>query len=333
MEIINDSATRYYQTYLSENMYVEDNGGYLVCIDCVLGRSGSQEYTERELGLSNSSNMVSVYRLEENVFDDDSINSLDGRPFTLYHPKELVNVENYKKYAVGEVFNVHREDNNIIGNIRVFDKKVIDLIVNKKMRELSLGYTNTLVKDEEKGIYKFINILYNHLALVKKGRAGNSMITDSEESEENMEEEKKENEMLKKDVELDNKLAELLPKVLGAVESLEKKIVALEEKVSVMEGIGKGKVVEDCSKDEDKKQVADEAPQAQEEKKVIKVNLANDEEIKIDHDLEMQVYLNKFNRANFDTQKDYEQGIKKLCKTNSMVVDYRKHLLDKQLNK
>lgn len=185
-----------YKIQLSEHMELEKNGNYLVCKDATLGRCGVMQYTKKELGLSNSNELVNVYRMEEDLFDKDSLSSLEGRPLTLTHPNELVTSSNYQKYAKGEVFNVRRDGNNIIGDIRVCDKECIDLILNKKMRELSLGLENNLVKDEQKGIYKFVNIIYNHLALVFKGRAKTAMICDSEKGEEDME--KVQNEQLDK---------------------------------------------------------------------------------------------------------------------------------------
>ena len=167
------------KSYLSDNIYFDQNG-FLVCENAILGRSGIYKYRGKSLGLD-TNDIVEILRDEEDVFNEDSLNSLNLRPFTLEHPREEVTMENVKKYSKGEVYNVRREGNNIIGDIIVKDKDVANKIVNKELNELSLGYKQDLYYDEETKFYKFKNIIYNHLALVKKGRAGNAMILDSQE--------------------------------------------------------------------------------------------------------------------------------------------------------
>lgn len=167
------------KSYLSDNMYYDQNG-FLVCENAILGRSGIYKYRGTSLGLD-TTDIVEILRDEEDVFNEESLNSLNLRPFTLEHPREEVTINNVKKYSKGEVYNVRREGDNIVGDIIVKDKAVIDKIVNKELNELSLGYKQDLYYDEESKFYKFKNIIYNHLALVKKGRAGNAMILDSQE--------------------------------------------------------------------------------------------------------------------------------------------------------
>ena len=67
--VIKDGILQKFITTLTDNMYYDQNG-YLVCTDAVLGRTGSQEYTKRELGIDNSNDIIEVYRLEEYVFDE-----------------------------------------------------------------------------------------------------------------------------------------------------------------------------------------------------------------------------------------------------------------------
>ena len=174
-----DSISIKYRIQLSEKTYV-DNDGYLVCEDAIFGRIGVQEYAKGELGIpGNPNEAVEVYRKPEYIFDEESLSTLDGKPLTLGHPKVKVNINNYNQFAKGFVQNVHHDDNNIIGDIRVTDKKVREIIESRSMRELSLGYDMVLCQDEENdNVYFCKDIVYNHLALVKQGRAGNAMILD-----------------------------------------------------------------------------------------------------------------------------------------------------------
>ena len=167
------------KSYLSDNKYIDQNG-FLVCENASLGRCGIYKYRGSSLKLK-TDEIIEVLRDEEDVFNEESLNSLNLRPFTLDHPAEPVTIDNVKLYSKGEVYNVRREGDNIVGDIIVKDKAVINEIIKKKRNELSLGYTQDLYYDEESKFYKVKNIIYNHLALVKKGRAGNAMILDSQE--------------------------------------------------------------------------------------------------------------------------------------------------------
>lgn len=313
--LIKDSILQKFYTTLTENIYYDQNG-YLVCTDAVLGRTGSQEYTEKELGISNSNDIVDVYRLEEYVFEEDSMNSLEGRPLTLNHPKELVTIENHNQLAKGEVFNVRREGNNIVGDIRVTDSKVAKLILDKKMRDLSLGYTQDLKYDEEKGIYYFTNIIYNHIALVKKGRAGNAIIKDEEIVMEGNEEQ------------MEEMIKEILAKLGGIEERLGKvedacstKDEGKEEKVEkVEEEKAEEKVVE---KEEEKEEKVEDAQKiidainelattikdskVEEKEETTKVVLdETPEETQVqDHDIEMQNYFYELQKTPNETEKQY----------------------------
>ena len=174
-----DSISSKYRIQLSEKTYI-DNDGYLICEDAIFGRIGVQEYAKGELGIpGNPNEAVEVYRRPEYIFDEESLSTLDGKPLTLGHPKVKVNINNYNQFAKGFVQNVHHDDNNIIGDIRITDKEVRDIIESRRMRELSLGYDMVLCQDEEnEDVYFCKDIVYNHLALVKQGRAGNAMILD-----------------------------------------------------------------------------------------------------------------------------------------------------------
>ena len=165
----------YTVTQLSKNMYL-DNDGMLVCKNAVLGKAGTQAYAGYELGLD-TTDVILLHRPETEVFDSESLSSLKGKTLTLNHPDEDVTAENYNHLAKGFVLDVRREGNLIIGDIKITDPDVIDLVMNKEMVELSLGYDTKLVKSDD-GKFNQTEIVYNHLALVKKGRAEVARIVD-----------------------------------------------------------------------------------------------------------------------------------------------------------
>jgi len=116
-------------------------------------------------------------RHPDEVFTHESLNTLKMIPVTLDHPPVFVDAENAHLYQVG--FTGERYDVNedkIIVSITVTHQDAINAILEDK-QELSMGYYVDLT--EEKGSYKGEEYeyrqslpLYNHLAIVAKGRAG-----------------------------------------------------------------------------------------------------------------------------------------------------------------
>lgn len=186
---IKDKLSTNFITKISEHRY-KDQNGYLICQDAILGRTGVQEYLDKELNLGSANRVIDVYRDEEDVFDPVSLSSLEGRPITINHPKESVTSKNHSKLAKGFVKNVRRDGEFIIGDLVIQDEEAIELVETGKLKELSLGYDMNLDYDEDNAKYKFTDILYNHLAIVKRGRAGVAAIID-ERKEPIVEEEKK----------------------------------------------------------------------------------------------------------------------------------------------
>lgn len=112
------------------------------------------------------------YRPPEEAFKTDSLASLMGKPITIGH-KAMVNAGNASRLSpVGTVLSEGRQDgNNIKADIVIYN-------LDTDARELSCGYRLDL--DETPGTtpegehYDAIqrNIVYNHIAIVPKGRAG-----------------------------------------------------------------------------------------------------------------------------------------------------------------
>ena len=132
------------------------------------------------------------YRPPEEAFNDDSLQSIRGKPVTLGHHGMVTadNIGNAK--AVGTVLSAARKDGNTIrADVVIYNLDTTD-------RELSCGYMTTL--DETAGVtpdgehYDAVqrNIRYNHLAIVTRGRAGVARLNLDgeqyiEESEDSME--------------------------------------------------------------------------------------------------------------------------------------------------
>ena len=133
----------------------------------VLSRTGIFVY------LNADGSLRKEYRPAEEVFNNDSLASLRGKPITIDHAEGEVTTANVKHLTVGTVLSEGRQDgDNLRGDIVIHAPEDIG-----NRRELSLGYTLDL--DETPGEfngerYDAIqrNIRYNHLSVVKKGRAG-----------------------------------------------------------------------------------------------------------------------------------------------------------------
>src|SRR5690625_463571 len=153
--------------------------GYLVATAKV-ARTGVQKYYDAELGDVatragfNPSDIVRVYRHPDQVFAQDTLNSLARVPVTIDHPRESVNADNWSQYAVGEVGDAFTKDGEwIIVNPMIKDAKGIEA-AKTTHKEISMGYRANIVKARD-GIdedFEMTDIRMNHLALVSRGRAG-----------------------------------------------------------------------------------------------------------------------------------------------------------------
>ena len=117
-------------------------------------------------------------RHPDDVFDPESMKTLQYAPVTVEHPPVMVDPTNVKEYSVGhttERVEVNREMVDV--DLIVEDQRGIDYVQKSGIRELSSGYLADI--EEEEGTYNGApynyrqkNIRYNHLAMVKRGRAG-----------------------------------------------------------------------------------------------------------------------------------------------------------------
>lgn len=163
----------------SERTYTDE--GFLQ-VPARISRTGIQDYLAVEMGLSDRepTDIVKVYRPEEEVFADNSLSSFANKPVTDNHPPELVNAKNSKQYSVGFSGPEIMKDGMFVKAVlNVTDEDAIKNIESGKV-ELSNGYTCDI--DWTPGVtpdgeqYDAIqrNIKGNHIAIVERGRAGAS---------------------------------------------------------------------------------------------------------------------------------------------------------------
>ena len=190
-QLILDAPDSYYLTEkISENWY-KDNRGFLILTEVVAARTGTQNYIGRELGVSDPDLINEIFYLErpeEEVFHPDALKSYEGAPFTDNHPVEKnVNVRNSRNLTKGHCRNARKasyKDKNgeslVLVDVVVTDESMIKKIENGQLH-VSAGYSwDYEVIDLDKRRIKVKNIRINHLASVKRGRAGTAMIMDED---------------------------------------------------------------------------------------------------------------------------------------------------------
>lgn len=164
---------------ISQNRYKTPEG-FLVCLNCILSRTGKQTYTKSEVFGGDDETEIEVDRTPQEVFSPQTLASFENKPLTIQHPDEDVTVENYGEYAKGFIRNIRKGTDNgqdvMIGDIVVTDKEAIEKIESGELLDLSCGY-DCDIQDEEHPQQR--NIRGNHVALCEQGRAGCARIVDS----------------------------------------------------------------------------------------------------------------------------------------------------------
>lgn len=163
----------YYGDRISPHM-TESPEGYLICHDVPIARTGPQEYLARELALDGDpERLITVDRRPEDVFEDATLASFEGKPVTDGHPGENVGPENYAAYQKGHVQNVRRKGDYIVADLYINDAGLAEQVRNGIKREVSCGYLCDYVPDGAG--YRQEKIRGNHVAVVPRGRAGHEV--------------------------------------------------------------------------------------------------------------------------------------------------------------
>lgn len=172
-----------------------DESGYLRD-EPVVARTGVLTYFEKD-----GKKRIELRRASE-VFREDSLESYSGQAITIGHGA-MVNAKNFKKHGVGTALGVGRQDGeNVRVPIIIQDERAVSAARDQKLNSLSVGYnvnyiprpgmwnslTDEIIYNDERndkqGDQEFIgkewvyfdgeqtDIKVNHIALVRKGRAG-----------------------------------------------------------------------------------------------------------------------------------------------------------------
>jgi len=153
--------------------------GFLAA-EAKVARTGIQLYRGVECGRPEM-DTVRVYRPESEVFAKDALLSFAARPVTIDHPSEMIDKDNWKKYAVGQTGEEVARDGEFVRlSLLLMDSEAISEVEAGK-RQLSLGYTTDLkweageTKDGEKYDAIQTEIRGNHLAVVARARGGSAL--------------------------------------------------------------------------------------------------------------------------------------------------------------
>ena len=144
-----------------------------------VARTGIQDYLASELKLPGDPNrIVKVFRPEEEVFKDESLESYNHSDATNDHPSKLVDSKSFKEVTVGHVASKGVRDGDfVLIDLIIKDAETIKLIESGKA-ELSAGYEAEYIKEsgttDSGEDYEFIqrDIKINHVAVVNSARAG-----------------------------------------------------------------------------------------------------------------------------------------------------------------
>lgn len=174
----------YYGSRISEHM-TKTPEGFLICHDVPIARTGRQDYLPAEIG-QEGTELVPVYRTEEEVFSPGAMASFEGKPVTADHPPTAVVPDNFGMYLKGHAQNVHRgkdaDADLLMADLFIDDRDLIRQI-DDGLREVSCGYECDYVSDEQGRLIQR-RIRGNHVAIVEAGRAGSRVsIKDSANTE------------------------------------------------------------------------------------------------------------------------------------------------------
>lgn len=159
----------------SGSFVVRKTGAGGLVLDAALTRTGIFTY------IGHGGKEIRELRPEAEVFRADSIASLRDLPVTDRHPPRAVTPQNARQYRRGHVSGeAKREDSKISAQLVLDDAELIAAVERRDRTEVSCGYTCDT--DETPGVFEGKaydrvqkNIVYNHVAIVERGRAGSEV--------------------------------------------------------------------------------------------------------------------------------------------------------------
>lgn len=181
-----------YDTAPIREMTTDAQTGFIHVTDVPIARVGVFPYMKADGSVEMEA------KLPTELLSDSTVQSANNRPITNDHPNGLVTKDNATQLAKGfTADNAHVENGTLRVDMTIMDGKLIDAINNGK-QELSIGFQTDVApaQGEYQGVkYDSVqkNIQINHVAVVKRGRAGHSvrLIGDSAEMVEDVPDSKK----------------------------------------------------------------------------------------------------------------------------------------------
>ncbi|KLU15085.1 MULTISPECIES: DUF2213 domain-containing protein [Xenorhabdus] len=149
--------------------------GYVVTT-ATITRAGPVEYYGHEVGLTGKdiNKKVTIHRTIEELSKPETLKSFDGLTLTLTHPDSgEVNADEWKDKTIGHIQNVRADSDYIVCDAYLKDAKAIQILEEKGIRELSVGYEPAELEDRNGELHQ-INIRGNHVAVVAEGRLGDT---------------------------------------------------------------------------------------------------------------------------------------------------------------
>lgn len=215
--------------YDIENVFHKTPEGYLTGNICITG-IGVFSYMGENGKIHKRLRRHEVLREATDLFNN--------KPITLHHPEEDVTSENADKLSVGLSSNNAIFDGyNSFVTVTIINKKAVEAIENKEVEAISCGYEGEVISrsgnwhgvDYDQELIKITNC--NHIALVKRGRAGDSVIFKVGDSMDSFEHNKKENNNMKTFI-LDGVQYEAAEEVISELKKVQK---SLDEAVKALD--------------------------------------------------------------------------------------------------
>ena len=163
-----------YDTATINKFSVDSQTRFLHVKDAPIARVGVFPY------IDSGGKVTMEAKLPDDLLTDSAVESANSKPITDDHPPESVNTTNTGRYMKGfTANNAHVDGDKIKVDMPITDSALIKEIQGGK-QELSIGFQTDLVP--MKGTYKGMqydsaqkNIQINHVAVVRRGRAGHSV--------------------------------------------------------------------------------------------------------------------------------------------------------------
>lgn len=164
-------TTRVDNNIISIGKLKPDQNGWLKIPNIRATRAGIFKYKDAQ------GNTVRELRPRDEVFNEESMNSLSLVPFSIEHNGGLLTPDTVEKYQAGSVGDtVRKADPYVEVSASATRKDAVDKIMKLQHLDVSAGYTCDIEEksgfDDEFGAYDRIqrNIRYNHLTSTARGR-------------------------------------------------------------------------------------------------------------------------------------------------------------------